>query len=146
MLRLTWKFIVARKERTALLVLGVLIVSAAFGLLLGTFHTIHMTITSDLTQNWRTTYDILVRPADSKTQIEQKYGLVEANYLSNLKGGITMQQYQEILGMPGIEAAAPIAMLGYFELLFNAPLAIDCQPGFYLLENTVTSEIGRAHV
>ena len=90
MLPLAWKYMLARKERTALLILGVLVVSAAYGLLLSAVEKTAVTVNSDLAQYWRTTYDILVRPKGSRAQVEKDYSLVEANYLSNLSGGITM--------------------------------------------------------
>ncbi len=142
MLRLTWKFILARKIRTALLVLGVLIVSGAFGLLLGAVETTRVTVNSDLAQYWRSTYDILVRPKGSRSQVEKEYNLVEANYLSNISGGITMQQYQKIKNIPGVEVAAPIAMLGYSHLFVSIPMQVDCQPGFYRLDDSISTNDG----
>jgi len=47
----------------------------------------------NLRQYWRTTYDILVRPTNSRSSIENKYGLVEADYLSGINGGISFAQY-----------------------------------------------------
>ncbi len=61
----------------------------------------------------RTAYDILVRAPENVTEIEKEYGLVEANHLNGTAGGITMQQYEQIKAIPGVEVAAPIAMLGY---------------------------------
>ncbi|MBC8255578.1 MAG: hypothetical protein H8E35_16320, partial [Ardenticatenia bacterium] len=142
MFRLIWRTIIARRERTALLVLGVLIVSGAFGLLLATVETTKVTVNEDLAQYWRTSYDILVRPPGSRSPIEEKYGLVEANHLSHLEGGITLEQYEAIEAIPGVEVAAPIAMLGYFNLVFHAPLEVSCEPGFYRLENTVVTDDG----
>ncbi|MGH2873692.1 MAG: FtsX-like permease family protein, partial [Solirubrobacteraceae bacterium] len=40
-------------------------------------------------------------------------GLVRDNYLSGIFGGITIAQYREISRMPGVQVAAPIAMIGY---------------------------------
>ena len=67
---------------------------------------------TNLNQYWRTTYDILVRPAGTRSPIEEKYGLVGANQLSGIWGGITFDQYEAIKSIPGVEGvAAPIAMM-----------------------------------
>ena len=66
-----------------------------------------------LTDYQRTTYDILVRAPENVTEVEKEYGLVEANHLNGTAGGITMQQYEQIKAISGVEVAAPIAMLGY---------------------------------
>jgi cell division protein FtsX len=124
------------------LVLGVLIVSGAFGLLLGAVETAKVTVDEDLAQYWRTTYDILVRPPGSRSLIEEKYGLVQANHLSNLAGGIVIEDYEAIADIPGVEVAAPIAMLGFFELIFHTPLDVYCEPGFYRLQNSVEMSDG----
>ncbi len=115
----------------------VLIVSAAFGLLLSSVETTKVTVDEDLVQYWRTTYDILVRPAGSRSDIERAHGLVQANHLNELDAGITPAQVEAIRSIPGVEAAAPIAMIGYFEMVYLVPLDIQCEPGFYRLENSV---------
>jgi cell division protein FtsX len=126
-----------------LLVIGVLIVSSAFGLLLAAVQATKVTIDEDLARYWRTTYDILVRPTGSRTTPEEEYGLVQANHLSNLLGGITLNQYEAIKAIPDVEVAAPIAMLGNFNLIFHSPLEISCEePGFYRLENSVITSDG----
>lgn len=61
---------------------------------------------------WRTSYDILVRPAGSRSAIETRYNLVEPNYLNNIKGSISFDQYDAIKKIPGVEVAAPVANLG----------------------------------
>lgn len=60
-------------------------------------------------------YDILVRPPDSRTQAEVTDGLVAPNHLGTVPGGITDAQYQAIRTVPGVELAAPVAVLGYYE-------------------------------
>ncbi len=142
MFRFIWRTILGRRERSMLLVLGVLIVSVAFGLLLGAVQTTQITVDEDLAQYWRTTYDILVRPTGVRSPIEDRYGLVQANHLSNLPGGISLAQYEAIKAMPGVEVAAPIAMLGNFKLMFHAPLDVTCEPGFYRLSNQVVTDDG----
>ncbi|HUS80074.1 MAG TPA: hypothetical protein VM283_02330, partial [Armatimonadota bacterium] len=64
-------------------------------------------------------YDILVRPVGSRTELEATEGLVEPNHLSGITGGITFDAYEAIRNVPGVEIAAPIAILGYQRLDFR---------------------------
>ncbi|MDY7078177.1 MAG: ABC transporter permease [Chloroflexota bacterium] len=104
------------RERTILLFLGVLVVSAAFGLLVSAAETSKVTVDQNLAAYWRTSYDILLRPRGYRSAIEKEYGLVQANHLSGIPGGITFEQYEAIKSIPGVAVAAPIAMLSYFDL------------------------------
>nr|WP_139189831.1 hypothetical protein [Evansella caseinilytica] len=65
----------------------------------------------------RGSYDILLRPPDSRIPIEEKLGLVEENYLGIGDGGITLEQWQSVLQREDVEVAAPVAAVG----LFTAP-------------------------
>lgn len=100
-------------HRFALLVIGLAVVHAAVYLLGATTLTAAVTADQDLSRYWRTTYDILVRPPASRSPIETAFGLVQANHLSGLSGGIAFEQYAMIKTLPGVEVAAPIAMLGF---------------------------------
>lgn len=71
-------------------------------------------IEDDITEHARGSYDILVRPEGSRTKLEHALGVVEENYLSAGKGGISLNEWREIKAMNGIEIAAPVASLGYF--------------------------------
>ncbi len=100
-------------HRFVLLVIGLAVVHAAVYLLGATTLTAAVTADQDLSRYWRTTYDILVRPPASRSPIETAFGLVQANHLSGLSGGITFEQYAMIKALPGVEIAAPVAMLGF---------------------------------
>src|SRR5262249_45274822 len=63
--------------------------------------------------NARSAYDILVRPAGSRTSLENSTELVQSSYLANTPSGITMAQYDRIRSMPGVDVAAPVAVIGY---------------------------------
>lgn len=139
MLSLIWKDVKQRGARTLLLILAVLVVSAAFGLLLSAAETTEATIDQELAAYWRTTYDILVRPPGSRSAIEDDYGLVEANHLSGIDGGITFEQYELIKSIPGIEVAAPVAMIGYLaEFVRTAPMPLPPRPGAYWVTQSIT--------
>ncbi|MDW8326618.1 MAG: ABC transporter permease [Anaerolineales bacterium] len=97
----------------------------------------------DLTNYWRTTYDILVRPSGARSPIEEDYGLVEANHLSGTSGGITFEQYEAIRNIPGVEVAAPIAMIGYLaQSVPVADLGTLPEVGAYRQTDTLTVDDG----
>ena len=55
------------------------------------------TVDDTVEQNWRSSYDILVRPAESDPFLDYAgQRLIEPNFLSGQKGGITLEQYQSI--------------------------------------------------
>ena len=76
-----------RSLRPILLALGLLTISAGAVLVIAAAQTTILVADHNLSQYWRTSYDILVRPADARSPIEEKYGLVEANHLSGIWGG-----------------------------------------------------------
>jgi hypothetical protein len=124
MLKLVLRNLWARRERAALVVVSAALIAAAFALFASASS--EMTVTADraLSRYWRTTYDILVRPPDAVTEIERRYGLLEANHLSGTPGGINIEQYERIREIPEVEVAAPVAMLGY---LRRAPPVVGIQ-------------------
>lgn len=113
MLRLILNNLLKRRERASLVVVSAVLIAAAFALFVSASSATTVSADQALNQYWRTTYDILVRHPDMVTDIERKYGLVEANHLSGTPGGITFEQYEIIKEIEGVEIAAPIAMLGY---------------------------------
>jgi len=130
-----WKSINRRGIRSLLLLLVILIVSAAFGLLLSAAQTSKVTVDQDLAKYWRTTYDILVRPPGSKSAVEEAYDLVEPNHISGIWGGITFEQFNRIKDIPGIEVAAPIAMIGYIQgYAYGESMDLPPDPAAYVLD------------
>jgi putative ABC transport system permease protein len=102
-----------RAGRSVALLLGVALAAASVVVLTGLARTSQIQITGTVERNFRSAYDIVVRPHGSKTPEEADRGLVQGNYLSGLYGGITMRQYHRIAELPGVEVAAPVANLGY---------------------------------
>jgi ABC-type lipoprotein release transport system permease subunit len=112
-----------RSGRAAAMVAGILVAAVSFSLLTAATNTQAAQVTGTVQKNLRPAYDILARPKGSETSLEQSQGLVEDNYLSGIFGGITMAQYQAIKRIPGVEIAAPIAMVGY--VLETVPIVVD---------------------
>jgi len=105
------------------MIAGILAAAVSFSLLTAASNTQTAQVTGTVQKNLRAAYDILVRPEGSETAVEKSQGLVEDNYLSGIFGGITMAQYQAIKKIPGVEIAAPIAMIGY--VLETVPIVVD---------------------
>jgi cell division protein FtsX len=142
-IRHLWKGVWQLLAGFALLILGLSVVSTGVTMIASASVTTALTVGQDLRRFWRTTYDILVRPPASRSEIEQKYGLVEANHLSGIWGGITFEQYESIRSIPGVEVAAPIAMLGYLgELVPTGPLANIETGGVFILKERVEVDTG----
>lgn len=130
-------------KHSLLLLFGLIALSTGLILIAGVSQATVLTVSQELSHYWRTTYDILVRPQGTRSPIEEKYGLVEANHLSGIRGGITITQYETIKAIPGVEVAAPIAMLGSATLLVTTEnVGSISEPGAYVLENLITVDNG----
>jgi hypothetical protein len=98
------------------LILGVLVAATAFTVLTAASRTAQVRTTGVVSANFSPAYDILVRPRGARTALESATGTVQPDFLSGIYGGITLAQYQQIQQIPGVEVAAPIAMVGYAQL------------------------------
>lgn len=102
------------KERFILLMIGILVISSGLSYLVGSSENSSGTVVNLLKENWKAQYHILVRPPGSKS-VSEKNNLLSPNYLSGIKGGISLEQYRTIKDMNSISVAAPIAMIGYID-------------------------------
>lgn len=109
----------------AALGLGVLVAAVSFTVLTSAADTSELRVKRTVAKNFRTAYDILVRPEDSFTRLEEQRGLVSNNYLSGIFGGISFRQYRQIKAIPGIEVAAPIANVGYMMPVSFVPFPLN---------------------
>lgn len=125
MLRFVWSQFRHRKGRTAALGVGILVAALSFVLLTSAVSTSRLRVVGAVSESFRPAYDILVRPPGSFTSLERDEGLVQNNYLSGIFGGISFRQYRELLRIPGIEVAAPIANVGYVLPFEFVPIIID---------------------
>jgi putative ABC transport system permease protein len=113
-----------RRGRTATLGLGILVAAVSFSLLTSAATTSRLAVHNTVAKNFRGAYDVLVRPTDSFTPLERTQGLVQQNYLAGIYGGIQLSQWQQILRVPGVEVAAPIANLGYITPFEQLPINV----------------------
>jgi putative ABC transport system permease protein len=103
----------ARRGRAGALGAGILVAAVCFGLLSSETATSKLQVTTKVKQNFRSAYDILVRPRAAQTPFEREHHVVDAGFLSGLFGGITLREYDEINAISGVSLAAPIANVGY---------------------------------
>ncbi|WP_053075152.1 FtsX-like permease family protein [Ornithinibacillus californiensis] len=144
MIRFIWQNWWRRKERFILLIIGAFIVSAGLTYLIGLSETNKGTIVDTLQQRWSASYDIVVRPEGTRSVTEEKK-LLEPNYLSGLSGGISVEQYEAIKDIPGVEVAAPIAMIGYADYEVHFGYVELPEDGIYrrVMETTVDNGINK---
>ncbi|MGH9069404.1 MAG: FtsX-like permease family protein [Acidimicrobiales bacterium] len=103
----------AAPARAVVLGVGLLVAAVAFSTLASESRSSTVAVRGTLNSNFRPAYDILVRPAGTRTALERKRRLVDDNFLSNLYGGISMAQWHTILHLPGVSVAAPVENVGY---------------------------------
>lgn len=113
MFHVIWGQLRGRAGRSVALLVGVLVATAGFTVLTGATTTSRLAVTGTVERNTRAAYEILVRPKGTRTPLEAARGLVRPNYLSDTYGGITIDQYERVRAVAGVDVAAPIAMIGY---------------------------------
>ncbi len=105
----------ARRLATGLAVAGLVTASVGFVLLTAASRTTQAVLSGDVGRAWYAPYQILVRPAASLSELEQRAGLIRPNFLSGLNGGITPEQLNSVRATAGVAVAAPIAVVGFTE-------------------------------
>jgi hypothetical protein len=139
---LAWSQLRFRAARAIALLAGLLLATTAFTVLTAASRTAQARTTGTVSAHFVPTYDILVRPAGTRTALETHTDTVQPNFLAGIYGGITMDQYHAISGIPGVAVAAPIAMVGYALLgtwiTWPLPTASLAEPGRQLYRATTT--------
>ena len=113
MARIVFAQVRRRAGRATALLLGMLIATTGFTVLTGSTATSRLQVIGTVQDNFRSAYDILVRPTGTRTALEEQRELVRPNFLSGQFGGITLDQYEQVRQIVGVDVAAPIAMIGY---------------------------------
>ena len=150
--RLAWSQVRFRPARTLALIAGVLVAATAFTVLTAASRTAQVRTVGTVSANFQPAYDILVRPKGARTAVESKTGTVQPDFLSGIYGGITMAQYHQIQQIPGVQVAAPIAMVGYAQLnaadFVPVPAAALAGSGrqLYRISTTWVSDNGASRV
>jgi ABC-type antimicrobial peptide transport system permease subunit len=140
MFRFIWGNWRRRRERFLLLIIGVLIISAGLSYLVGLSQSQKGTVVDSLQKEWVASYDIAVRPPDTRSITEDR-DLLEPNYLSGIAGGISLEQYEIIKKMDNVDVAAPISMIGYlsYGVTFKD---LDVEDGIYSMTDSTITDTG----
>ncbi len=104
--------LIGDRRRTLAAAMAILVAVTSFVVLTGTVSTQRLQVRQEVASNYRSTYDILVRPKGSTTALEESDGVVRPNFLAGQYGGISLDQVQQITAVPGVDVAAPVAVLG----------------------------------
>lgn len=104
-------------------------------------------IASELDEHWRGAYDILVEPDEMARDAHGTRGLVEADFLGfGGRGGISSGEVAEIARLPGVEVAAPVAMIGSVRYLAAYPSLVSTslpdRPTLYRIEAALETSDG----
>ena len=101
---------------------AVFVAAAGFTVLTGSASASRLQTVGTVEELANTNYDILVRPADARSDVEEADGTIQSGFLSGIFGGITLRQWHQIREISGVEVAAPIAMVGYAVPLLRVPV------------------------
>ncbi|MFD7550712.1 ABC transporter permease [Streptomyces sp. NPDC059816] len=112
MLRLMRHHLMHHWARSVALLAGILVAVSSFVVLTATTESSKLTVTGTIAKS-RVPYDLLVRPKGSAQELEKAEGLIRPNSLSDVYGGITTDQLATVREVPGVDVAAPLAMLGH---------------------------------
>jgi putative ABC transport system permease protein len=140
--RLAWSQVRFQTGRALALLAGMLVATTAFTVLTAAARAAQVRTIGTVNAHFQPSYDILVRPAGARSGLEEATGTVQPDFLSGIYGGITMAQWRQIEQIPGVQVAAPIAMVGYY--LVNADFPVDvpaadlARPGRQLYRATTT--------
>ena len=126
MLRLVAGHLRSSWGRALTLLLTVMVATASFSLLSNSVGTTRLRVLGTVSESFRSTYDLLVRPVADRSAIEERSGSVRPNYQSGIFGGITSAQLATIRSLPGVEIAAPTGNIGY--VVLPGRLDIDLDP------------------
>ncbi|MEI3611674.1 ABC transporter permease [Pseudogracilibacillus sp. SO30301A] len=138
--------------RSTLAVIVILVlIGLAFNYTLQTSEQIKVEADVQLTEKWRTGYDLLISPTadnddNGKESIELTAtgfsssdvldGLVRRGDMANHQEGISLQHYETIKKIEGVQVAAPLSFIGYVENEgINLNYGIE-EYGFYDMETS----------
>lgn len=140
-------FLVPRRswQKSLLASSGFLLAACALILLSATTLTTVVQAGRIISQQWRSTYDLVVLPAQDTSTPNQP---IPSNQFAGYDGGISIQQYQQIRAISGVAVAAPLAFLGYVQYpsltILVGPHTLT--PGYYQLSWTQTAWNGQQQV
>lgn len=114
-------------RRSLAALLTVLFAVTSFVVLTGTTSAQQVDVLRTADSTYRSSYDVLVRPAGSRSALESATGRVRPNFLSDTYGGITLEQASQLASIPGVEVSAPIATVGMIWAPVEVPVDLTRQ-------------------
>lgn len=118
-----------RAGRSLALLAGILVATTGFTVLTGATTTSRLRVDGVVAGAGRPAYDLMIRPRGARSADEDARGVVRANALSGLYGGLSEDDVRAVAATRGVEVAAPIAMIGYANTLvytgFDLSSAVD---------------------
>lgn len=148
---LGWARVRSQWGRSLAMAGSIVLAVTAFLVLTASASTSRLETTQTVNANFRSSYDILVRPSGSQTTVESRSGVVRPNYLSGIYGGISMAELSAVKKVPGVEVVAPIAMIGQVLQTTQVPVDVSRYVGtggrrLLRFQTTYTSRRGLASV
>ncbi len=144
-----WRYVFLMLRRqpgtSALASSGFLLAACALILLSATTQTTLVRGNQIISQNWRPTYDLAVLPPQVQVPTDQQ---VPSDLLAGYGRGISVQQYEQVKNLAGIEVAAPIAPVGYIQMPVPQIYFSDhgFPTGYYQQDWTPTTFNGQRHI
>jgi putative ABC transport system permease protein len=109
MLRLVAGHLRSGWARALTLLLTVMVATASFSLLSNSAQTARLRVLGTVSESFRSTYDLLVRPVGDRSAIEERSGSVRPNYQSGIFGGITSAQLATIRSLAELRSRLQLA-------------------------------------
>jgi hypothetical protein len=136
-----------RLRRDPLAVVAVVLVALLASTTAGIHQAATIRVAAVVDAHWRGAYDILVRPARTRLDLESTKGLVEPNFVGFTgSGGIDVDELSEIRSLAGVELAAPIGFVGYVRSLAPAVVIeldqLPARPTLYRIDIVSTTTDG----
>ncbi len=150
--RLAWSQLRFRSGRALALLAGMLVATAAFTVLTAAARTAQIRTIGTVSAHFQPAYDILVRPAGTRSSLESATGTVQPDFLSGIYGGITTAQWHQIQKIGDVQVAAPVAMVGYTFMYAGFPVWLPAadvaRPGrqLYRVSTTWVSANGATRI
>ncbi|MER7007079.1 FtsX-like permease family protein [Dactylosporangium sp. NPDC000555] len=118
-----------RRGRTLATLAALVIAVASFALLTSAARGAQVRAVGTVRENFRPGYDILVRPPAAATDAPGE--LISFDRIGSTYGGISVEQWRRIERLPGVDVAAPVAMVGYVmhSTVYPVDLAPYVRPG-----------------
>jgi putative ABC transport system permease protein len=118
---------VRRAKRSLALVLAIGFAACAFTVLISNSRADQVELQGTAAATPRGAYDILVLPRDATDDTvggaPGDSGLLSPNFAAGQVGGITLAQYHTIAGLPGVQVAAPVALIG--QVMQTVDITVD---------------------